>query len=79
MTTWHADTCYCIIEFDDTTGNFVSTIQRCTIHDTLTGQTLLDTVRAHNMANNTTVPNPTDAQIQASVEARSVLKETTRP
>jgi len=58
MTTrWLPDTCDCILLFTPGTTTFVQWEQVCDLHKALTGQTLLNTVIAHNLTFQISLPN----------------------
>jgi len=58
MTTrWSPDTCDCVLLFQVGTTTFVQWEQVCDLHKAFTGQTLLNTVIAHNLTFQISIPN----------------------
>jgi len=51
MTKWSPDTCSCILQYDANL-KWIKTHQTCELHNSLTGQKLLDEVLRHNRDNN---------------------------
>ena len=49
-TTWKADTCNCVIEFDNKTLKLINEIKRCKLHKN--SSSLLKDVRDHNKSFN---------------------------
>jgi len=73
LTTWKADTCDCILQFNNRI-NWISTIKKCRLHKSLDGQNLLDTVLAQNRRFNLSIINPTEEEQDEISISREVNK-----
>jgi len=77
---WDNDTCECVIVYNNRI-NWVETIEKCRLHNSLDGQNLLDTVIAQNQRFNLAHGrNPTEAElndisISKTVNRLRILKE----
>jgi len=74
LTTWTCDTCDCVITYNNRI-NWVSTENKCRLHNSFNGQALLNEVMAQNRRFNTAFSiNPTDNQKEIISISRQVNK-----
>jgi len=76
-TRWAPDSCLCILIYDSL-GNFTHTQRRCRHHGALTGQPLVDAVRAHNSGFNERFGNKELTEIEEETIATDRRVEKTR-